>query len=170
MTQCVYLSLGSNLGDREANLRRAVEALQAELTVTVLSSLYETEPVGVLEQPAFLNRALAAATDLAPPDLLSLVKGVEREVGRRPTFRWGPRVVDVDIILYGDRVVDARELIIPHREMANRAFVLVPLAEIAPDVRHPLLQVSVADLLESVSGRDSVRLFRHHLESPPLYP
>jgi 7,8-dihydro-6-hydroxymethylpterin-pyrophosphokinase len=78
-------------------------------------------------------------------------------------------VVDVDIILYGDRVVDAPELIIPHREMANRAFVLVPLAEIAPDVRHPLLQVSVADLLESVSGRDSVRLFRHHLESPPLY-
>jgi 2-amino-4-hydroxy-6-hydroxymethyldihydropteridine diphosphokinase len=167
MTQPVYLSLGSNLGDREANLLRAVEALRTELNVTALSSLYETEPVGLLEQPSFLNLALAAATDLTPFDLLALVKRIEREVGRRPTVRWGPRVVDIDIVLYGDRILDTPELIIPHREMANRAFVLVPLAEIAPDVEHPLLRVSIADLLDQVSGRESVRLHPQSEGSPP---
>ena len=167
MTNSVYLSLGSNLGDREANLQRAVEALQEELTVSALSSLYETEPVGVLQQPSFLNLALAATTDLPPLDLLALVKRVEREVGRRPTFRWGPRVVDVDIILFGDHIVHTPELIIPHREMANRAFVLVPLAEIAPDVQHPLLHGSVADLLARVSGRHSVRPYSQPGASPP---
>ena len=160
MTQSVYLSLGSNLGDREANLRRAVEALQEELTVTALSSLYETEPVGVLQQPSFLNLALAATTDLAPFDLLALVKRVEREVGRRPTFRWGPRVVDVDIILFGDHIVDTAELIIPHREMTRRAFVLIPLAEIAPDAVDPVTGTSVRRLAEQVDGAEGVR--RYH--------
>jgi len=157
VTTPVYLSLGSNLGDRSGNLRAAVEALRAEMPITALSSLYETDPLGVRDQPAFLNLALVARTDRSPEDLLLSVKDIERRLGRRPTFRWGPRVVDLDIILFDDQVVDTPQLVIPHREMASRAFVLVPLAEIASDVRHPVLKMTIRDLLERVPGRESVR-------------
>lgn len=154
----VYLSLGSNVGDRPGNLRAAVTALGQEMTVTAISSLYATEPVGVADQPAFLNLALAADTDLPPHDLLALVKRIEVEVGRRPTYRWGPRVVDIDIILYDELVLDIPDLVIPHPEMINRAFVLVPLAEIAPHAVHPTLHLPVADLLARVPGRETVLL------------
>lgn len=128
------------------------------MEVSALSSLYETEPVGVLDQPAFLNLALGAHTDRRPHDLLRYVKDVERRVGRRPTFRWGPRVVDVDIVLFDDCIVDSPDLVIPHPEMAKRAFVLVPLAEIAPDVVHPILMAPINELLRRVSGRETVRM------------
>jgi 2-amino-4-hydroxy-6-hydroxymethyldihydropteridine diphosphokinase len=127
------------------------------MPVVSVSSIYETEPVGVTDQPLFLNLALAAETDIGPHELLSLVKQIENEVGRTPTFRWGPRVVDIDILLYGDQVVEDQNLEIPHREMARRAFVLVPLAEIAGGQRHPTLGQSMRDLRDAAPGTETVR-------------
>jgi 2-amino-4-hydroxy-6-hydroxymethyldihydropteridine diphosphokinase len=152
--------MGSNQGDREANLRRGLDELRTHLTLRSVSSIYETEPVGVVDQPAFLNLAAGAETALEPAALLRLVKDIEREVGRRPSYRWGPRVLDIDILLYGDLTVDDAELVIPHREMTNRAFVLVPLAEIAPDVVHPRLGMTVRELAARVPGRDTVRPYQ----------
>lgn len=153
----MYLSLGSNVGDRAGNLRAAIDALAADMQVTAISSLYETDPVGVLDQPSFYNLALAVQTDLAPEALLGRLKRIERAVGRRPTFRWGPRVIDIDIVLYGDVVLETPDLVIPHREMANRAFVLVPLTEVAPHVMHPVLRMEIGELRDRVAGSESVR-------------
>ena len=152
------LSLGSNLGDRRAHLHDALRLLAGEVDVIHVSSLYETAPVGIRDQPDFLNLAVAAESDRDPGDLLAAMKRVEHAVGRRPTFRWGPRVLDIDILVYGDRVIETPELTIPHRGLANRAFVLVPLAEIAPNAVHPVLGETLAELLEKVPGRESVRL------------
>jgi 2-amino-4-hydroxy-6-hydroxymethyldihydropteridine diphosphokinase len=148
-TQTVYLSLGSNMGDREENLRNAVEKLGEHVKVRTVSSLYTTDPVGVTDQPAFLNCALEGETELAPLELLAFVKGVERRIGRLPTFRWGPRVVDVDILMVGDLVIDLPELTIPHRELRHRRFVLLPLAEIAADLQVPGTGLPVSALLEA---------------------
>jgi 2-amino-4-hydroxy-6-hydroxymethyldihydropteridine diphosphokinase len=156
MASRVYLSLGSNLGDRAANLRKALTELEPRVRIVLVSSMYETEPVGVTTQPTFLNIAAEAETDLEPHELLRRVKDVERRVGRRKTYRWGPRVVDIDILLYGDRIVESRELTVPHRELPNRAFVLVPLAEIAPDLIHPTLHETVSALRDRVPGRETV--------------
>lgn len=155
-TQEVYLSIGSNLGDREGNLRTALRLLGERFQIIAVSSIYGTMPVGVTDQPEFLNQAVVARTDLDPAGLLAFVKEVEREVGRRPTYRWGPRVVDIDIVLYGEDVVDTPDLTIPHREMHRRAFVLIPLAEIAPSAAHPVLHRSVRDLAASVDGAGDV--------------
>jgi len=154
----IYLSLGSNLGDRMRNLSAALGALAPDVQVVSVSSLYETEPVGVLDQPAFLNMALAAETSLDPFTLLQAVKRVEEAVGRTPTFRWGPRVVDVDILLFGDRTMHTDRLTIPHPEISRRAFVLVPLAEIAPDLVEPVSQQTISQLRDKVPGLESVRL------------
>ena len=156
MTQLVYLSLGSNLGDRRSNLQKALHALRRELAVVAVSSVYETAPVGVEEQSPFLNLAVSARTEQPPLELLATLKQIELAVGRKPTYRWGPRVLDIDIIMYGDERVELPELTVPHVEMANRAFVLVPLAEIAGDAVHPVLQVTVNELLTRVSGKEGV--------------
>jgi 2-amino-4-hydroxy-6-hydroxymethyldihydropteridine diphosphokinase len=133
----VYLALGSNLGDRRANLVAAVAQLREQVAVEAISSLYETEPAYVLDQPRFLNAALCGRTTLAPIELLAFVKGIERALGRTAGPRYGPRLVDIDLLLYGDTVLDSPELSIPHPRMAERPFVLVPLAEIAPDLVPP---------------------------------
>ena len=162
-----YLGLGSNLGQREANLAQAVRLLAQSPQVRVRrsSSIYETAPWGVAEQPRFLNAVLEITTSLSPVALLGLAKAVEAEVGREPTFRWGPRLIDVDILLYGERVIqlDDPDLQIPHPSMAERAFVLVPLAELAPELAHPTLKLPVGQLTADVEGKEGVKLW-----GPPI--
>lgn len=153
----VYLSLGSNLGDRRENLRAAIRRISEHITIDAISSVYETAPVGPQGQPAFLNLCLASRTNFMPHDLLHFLQSIEWVGGRRPTYRWGPRVIDIDLLLYGDRRLAAPDLTIPHPEMTRRAFVLVPLAEIAPDLDHPLFPAGVAAAVSLLSDRDQVR-------------
>ena len=153
-----YFSLGSNLGDRAQNLAEALHCLRQQVHSARVSSLYETAPVGYADQPAFLNLACAGLTELPPDALLRFVKQIEQHLGRQATFRYGPRLIDVDIVLYGGWVVSTPTLNIPHPRMAERAFVLAPLAEIAPDARHPLLDMDVAELLARVDAAGVKRL------------
>ncbi|MBI2936164.1 MAG: 2-amino-4-hydroxy-6-hydroxymethyldihydropteridine diphosphokinase, partial [Chloroflexi bacterium] len=147
----VFLGLGSNLGDREANLLRALKLLMAKgAKIVAVSPLFDTEPVGYLNQPRFLNAACQAETNLDPPGLLRQVQVVEAEMGRTPSFPNAPRIIDIDILFYGDQIVSSSELEIPHPRLAQRAFVLVPLASIAPGFVHPLSKRTVRDLLQKV--------------------
>jgi 2-amino-4-hydroxy-6-hydroxymethyldihydropteridine diphosphokinase len=147
----VYLGLGGNIGDTRDYFRRAIEKLGAYGTVVSVSSLYETEPWGITDQPLFLNAALALDTALAPEELLAAVKRIEQELGRTPAERNGPREIDIDILLYGDTVFETDALTIPHAGLPGRASALVPLAEIAPDVAHPTLQKTIAALANDVA-------------------
>jgi 2-amino-4-hydroxy-6-hydroxymethyldihydropteridine diphosphokinase len=149
----VYIAIGSNLGEKKANCLRAVALLpERGIVPNKVSPVFETEPRGVKDQPPFMNMAVEAETGLAPGDLLMALKDIEREMGRAETVRWGPRVIDLDILLYDDLVLKEPGLEIPHPLMHERGFVLGPLSEIAPDLVHPVLKKTVRELYAAYRG------------------
>jgi len=157
----VYLSLGANMGDRARNIARAIEELRASgVRVTRESSLYETEPVEMLSQDWFLNCVVEAETELAAPLLMETLLGIERKLGRERRVPKGPRLIDLDILLYGAEIVRLPQLEIPHPRMGERKFVLVPFAEIAPGLRHPVSGKTIAEMLAETTDRSEVRLLR----------
>jgi len=146
----VYLGLGTNLGNRVENMNRAIEGLAEQIKVLNVSPMYETAAWGVEEQPDFLNLCLAGETNLGAWGLLRFVKDLEITLGREETVRWGPRLIDIDILLFGDLMIDEQGMTIPHKGIPARATVLVPLADIAPDLIHPLADVTIAEMLTKV--------------------
>ncbi len=155
----VYLSLGSNMGDRGANIQTAlVDLEQWGVKVVRSSSLYETDPFGVKNQPGFLNMAVEAATGRSPEDLLTAIHAIERSLGRERKEKWGPRSIDIDILFYDNKVFEDPGLTIPHSHLAERKFVLVPLHEIAPKFVHPVLKKTVEELLNECKDEGKVTL------------
>lgn len=146
MSHIIYLGLGTNLGDRQANLQAAAAGLIPKVGRLRVSSIYETEPWGYRDQPAFLNQVLEGETDLQPLDLLVFLKNLELTLGRQATFLYGPRLIDLDILFYDQAIINQADLVIPHPRLAERAFMLVPLAELAPELHHPLLGLTISKL------------------------
>jgi 2-amino-4-hydroxy-6-hydroxymethyldihydropteridine diphosphokinase len=157
MTKAFILA-GSNLGDRRANLDFARSSLAKKGTVRNISSCFETEPVGFLDQPWFLNQAIELETQIEPSELLSFCQSIEAACGRVRTFPNAPRTLDLDILLYGDAVINQEDLVIPHPRLQERKFVLAPLAQIAPEVVHPVLKKSIQFLLEICHDSSEVRI------------
>jgi len=155
--ELAYLSLGSNVGDRAGNLNAAIERLRAFGEVVAVSAFYETEPVEFTAQSWFVNCAVALNTEKTPRELLAGILDIEQKLGRRREQKKGPRIIDIDILLYGDAIVEASGLTIPHPAMHERRFVLEPLAEIAPDVRHPVFNRTIKELRDALPPGQAVR-------------
>ena len=158
MNEDIYLALGTNLGDREDNLRTARESLPPKVLLVQESCIYRTLPWGYIHQPEFLNQVIRVKTDLEPLQLLRYLKRIEDDMGREKTFRNGPRLIDLDILFYGQRILESEELCIPHPRLQERAFVVVPLCEIAPEFIHPILRKSACALLADVDDTGVQRL------------
>jgi 2-amino-4-hydroxy-6-hydroxymethyldihydropteridine diphosphokinase len=165
--EIVFLSLGSNVGDREKNLRTAIAALP-ELGVKIkkVSSIYETEPVDLLEQPWFLNCVVGGETTVPPVELLKKLRELEKRIGSKKLVANGPRLIDLDILVYGQQTIDSPELQVPHPRMLLRRFVLAPLAEIAPDLKHPSWSATAAQLLATLTDRSAVKKINGDLRGP----
>jgi len=157
MATMVYLSLGSNVGDRRARLLEALGRLSVLAPIAAVSSFYETEPVEVTDQPWFLNAVIAIETEQSPEQLIASVLQIEEAMGRQRVQKKGPRSIDIDILLFGDQVVNSSHVTIPHPAMHERRFVLEPLAEIAPDLRHPVLNKTTRELLDLLPPGQAVR-------------
>ena len=157
MSNLVYLSLGSNVGDRAANLNSAIDRICAFGKVVAVSSFYETEPVEFTAQAWFLNCAVALDTETTPRQLLDAILEIEQQMGRRRTQKKGPRIIDIDILLFGNLIVDHSGLTIPHPAMHERRFVLEPLAEIAPNAQHPVLKRTIRQLRDALPPGQAVR-------------
>jgi 2-amino-4-hydroxy-6-hydroxymethyldihydropteridine diphosphokinase len=149
-----YLGLGSNIGDRLQNLQAAINALEPEVHPVECSPVYETPPWGFLDQPNFLNQVVKAETELSPGELLRYLKEIEKDLGRQDSFLNGPRKIDLDIIFFDDAVIESPPITIPHPRMDDRGFVLLPLADLAPEFKHPVLDLSVQDMLAQVAVGD----------------
>lgn len=158
-----YLGIGSNMEEREINLLKALSLLGQATRLIKTSSIYETKPIGYEKQASFLNMVCQICTKLKPVDLLRSIKQIEENLGRKPGFRNAPRIIDIDILLYDNTLVKTRELVIPHPRLVERAFVLIPLAEIAPKLVHPELEASIAELAHSVTGQEGVRKFNKEI-------
>ena len=154
-----YLGLGSNIGDREINLLKALSLISQESRLIKTSSIYETKPIGYEKQSYFLNMVCQISTKLKPVDLLQSIKQIENKLGRKPSFRNAPRIIDIDILFYDNKIMNINNLVIPHPRLVERAFVLIPLAEITPKLIHPELGKSIAELSHKVTGQDGVCLF-----------
>jgi 2-amino-4-hydroxy-6-hydroxymethyldihydropteridine diphosphokinase len=154
----VYLSLGTNIGQRRQNLEQAVAGLEEVLVITAVSPIYQTPPWGMTAQPDFFNLCLAGTTSLSPHDLLHFNQQLEKRLGREKTVRWGPRLIDIDILFYDDLILVDEELTIPHPQLGQRAFVLVPLADIAPDLVHPQTGQTVREMVTAVAADTIKRL------------
>lgn len=152
----VLIGLGSNLGDREGNVRKGIEFVKAKMKLLKVSSMYETEPMYLEDQNWFINCVAKLETDLAPQELLGCLKGIERKIGRRKVVRYGPRIIDLDILFYGKQVIRENDLEIPHPRIRERLFVLVPLVEIEPDFVHPIYRKSASRLLADMNSNESV--------------
>jgi 2-amino-4-hydroxy-6-hydroxymethyldihydropteridine diphosphokinase len=158
MAHQVFLGLGTNVGERRHNLEQAIAGLQEVMQITAVSLLYETTAWGLVDQPDFYNACLSGITSHSPQALLAFTKQLEKEIGRTPTVRWGPRLIDIDILLIDDLVLESGGLTIPHPGLPERAFVLIPLADIAPDVRHPQLGQTIGELATAVNPTGVHRL------------
>lgn len=162
MPSVVYLSLGSNVGDREHHLRDAIARLETRGHIVSVSPFYETEPVEFTDQAWFLNCAVALETAETPERLMAAILHIEQQMGRQRLQRKGPRTIDIDILLFGDTILDSPELTIPHPAMHQRRFVLQPLAEIAPEARHPVLKKTVQELLDGLQAGQTVRKYHRN--------
>ncbi|CAN7602366.1 2-amino-4-hydroxy-6-hydroxymethyldihydropteridine diphosphokinase [Rossellomorea sp. LjRoot5] len=157
-----YISLGSNMGDRAVYLEKAINILgsHGKIEVTKRSSLYETDPVGFTEQDQFLNMVIEIRTSLSPETLLHQCLQVEIDLGREREFKWGPRIIDLDILLFNQETIETENLYIPHPRMQERAFVLIPLLEVAPRVEHPSFNAPLAEFLDEIPDKEGVRLWK----------
>lgn len=165
MSHIAYLSLGSNVGNREGHLREAIRRISTLGKIVAVSSLYETEPVEVIDQDWFLNCAVALESDMEPAELLNQLLNIEKAMGRERVRKKGPRSIDIDIVLFGDAVVNTPELSIPHPAMAARRFVLQPVAEIAPNLLHPTLKKTIAELLSDLPHGKKVQKAKPRIDS-----
>ncbi|MEW6096111.1 MAG: 2-amino-4-hydroxy-6-hydroxymethyldihydropteridine diphosphokinase [bacterium] len=159
----VYISLGSNLGDREKNIKEAIKLINANTSINIvkISPIYETEPVGVKNQDLFLNLVIELDTVLLPQELLAILKQVEGKLGKKIKRKWGPRTIDLDILFYDNIILELPDLQIPHKLMHKRAFVLIPLSQIAPNIKHPVLNKTINDLLDELADNSKVTLYKN---------